>query len=119
LGDFAPGQICNTPNENFQMKIFDWCIAKSIEFRLVEIVHFVPNSPPLALKNAKLHHFYVNVLRENASVTPFHMNIWRKTQKLEFCSALRPGQNFNTMKNNPHFYIAILALSQSTVKFYF
>jgi hypothetical protein len=49
-------KFSDTPIKNFHMRIFDWGIAKSIKFGLVETVRFVPNSPAQAPKIAKLRH---------------------------------------------------------------
>jgi hypothetical protein len=85
------------------MKMFDWSVAKAIEFCLVEMLRFVPNSLLQARKIVKLRYFYAIVIQKNASVTSFRKNILRKTLKIEFCSTLRPGQNCNTSKNDGHF----------------
>jgi hypothetical protein len=69
-----------------EVKYFDWNIAKSSVFGLVEIVRFVPNSPPQTYKIVKLRHFYVFVTQKNANVTSFCKIILRKTLKIEFYS---------------------------------
>jgi hypothetical protein len=88
----------------FNLKIFDWGIAKSIEFGLVEMVRFVPNQPLKAPKIAKLRHFYVIGIQENANVTSFRKNVF-VTLKIEFHTTLRPGQNCNTSKKIFHLEI--------------
>jgi hypothetical protein len=48
---------------------------------LVEVVHFVPNSPLQAPKIVKLRHFYVIVVQKNVCMTPFRENILWKNSK--------------------------------------
>jgi hypothetical protein len=80
-----------------ELKILDWDIAKSIGFCLVEMVRFVPNSPPQAPKIVELH-FYVILIHKNANVTSFRKTILRKALKIAFYGTLRPDQNCNTPK---------------------
>jgi hypothetical protein len=61
--------------------IVDYCIAKSVEFGLVEIVRLVPNSQTHTPKIVKLHHFHVIMIQKNVIVTSFRKNILRKALK--------------------------------------
>jgi hypothetical protein len=82
------------------LKIFDWCIAKSIEFVLVEILRFVRNSPLQTPKIVKLRHFYVIVIQKNTNVTSFRKHRVRKTLKIDFYSTLRTDQNCTSPKKH-------------------
>jgi hypothetical protein len=73
--------ICGTENVYVTLfckniEIFDWCIAKSMEFSLVEMVRFVQNSPRSEITSWLRHRD-----REKCECDVISQNVFAKNSK--------------------------------------